>query len=96
MAFDFASDEKLLGIDDICAKLAISRTTLERLRNPQRRSALDQVRSMVGDSADDYSGMPTFPEPTITIGRSPRWSVSILNRWIASAPTVARILKNQP
>lgn len=87
MVFDFASDEKLFGIEDICQKLSISRTTFERLRNPQRRTGLDLAR-LAGDHSDDYTGMPPFPEPTITLGRSPRWSVTTLNKWIASRPVV--------
>ena len=88
MSFDFASDEKLLGIDEICQKLSISRTTLERLRKPQRTLGLDLARKLAGDLSDDYSGMPSFPEPTITLGRSPQWSVSSLNKWIAYQPPV--------
>lgn len=82
MVFDFASDEKLLGIEEICQKLSISRTTFERLRKPQQRTSLPSM--VVVSVSDDYSGMPPFPDPTITLGRSPRWSASTLNNWIAS------------
>lgn len=92
MDFDFASNENLLGIEEICRKLSISRTTFERLRNPQRRSGLEMVHGLGGDHSDDYSGMPPFPDPTITLGRSPRWSVITLNKWIASRPIVGQDL----
>lgn len=88
MVFDFASDEKLLGIDEICQKLAISRTTFERLRKPQQHTILP---SMVRVS-DEYSGMPPFPNPTITLGRSPRWSASDLNAWIAMGSVESAVM----
>lgn len=95
MAFDFASNEKLLGIEEICQKLSISRTTFERLRKPQKRTQSDIVRQLMGDHSDDYSGMPPFPEPTIILGRSPRWAVSTLNKWIAS-PSAVTSMKFDP
>jgi len=87
MVFDFASDEKLLGIDEICQKLAISRTTFERLRKPQHGMLSAMVRA-----SDEYSGMPPFPNATITLGRSPRWSASDLNAWIASGSVESPVL----
>lgn len=79
MTFDFASDEKLLDIDTICQKLSISRSTFERLRKPRS----EQVTG-ISDDHGDYAGLPQFPEPTLMLGRSPRWSASALNTWIAT------------
>ena len=80
MAFDFRSDDVLLDIDGVCKKLSISRSSLERLRrantNVQLRSPLFSVHG------DEFAGMPPFPEPTIMLGRSPRWSAEALNEWI--------------
>lgn len=72
MSFDIKSDDVLLDIEAICKKLSISRSTLERLRRP--------LSGFLG--RDEFSGMPPFPEPTIMLGRSPRWSSSVLNEWI--------------
>jgi len=100
MVFDFASDEVLLDIEAICKKLSISRTTFERLRNPQRRLDHERMKSFItGDHSDDYTGMAPFPQPKLTLGRSPRWSVSDLNVWISTKPVVtpaslAKELKN--
>lgn len=85
MTFDFATDEVLLDIETICKKLSISRTTFERLRKTATRpSNLAMTSTFFGDRTDDYSGMPAFPEPTIVLGRSPRWSARALNAWLAA------------
>ena len=80
MGFDFSSDDVLLDIDGVCKKLSISRSSLERLR---RATPTLQLHSpMLAGQGDDFAGMPPFPEPTIMLGRSPRWSAQILNAWI--------------
>ena len=81
MAFDFASDDVLLDIDAVCKKLSISRSTLERLRRPREATNYGSAAAFVG-KGDDFSGMPPFPEPTVMLGRSPRWSTKVLNAWI--------------
>jgi predicted DNA-binding transcriptional regulator AlpA len=82
MAFDFRSDDVLLDIDGVCKKLSISRSSLERLR---RTNGMLQARSYsFNEHVDDFAGMPPFPEPTIMLGRSPRWSAQELNVWINS------------
>jgi predicted DNA-binding transcriptional regulator AlpA len=87
MGFDFASDDVLLDIDAVCKKLAISRSTLERLRRPRNSSISERVTSLAGKD-DDFSGMPQFPEPTVMLGRSPRWSSKTLNAWINGPRTI--------
>lgn len=79
MGFDFRSDDVLLDIDGVCKKLSISRSSLERLR---RTTPTLQLRSSFVGQGDDFAGMPPFPEPTIMLGRSPRWSAQVLNEWI--------------
>lgn len=81
MGFDFASDDVLLDIDAVCKKLSISRSTLERLRRPRSNTDLQRIVAGLGKD-DDFSGMPPFPEPTVMLGRSPRWSSKVLNEWI--------------
>lgn len=83
--FDFASGDALLSIDDVCARLSISRSTLERLRRT----------GDVVPSNDDFVGAPVFPEPTLVIGRSPRWSATALNEWLAAAASAPKNLGEQ-
>lgn len=79
--FDFASEDVLLGIDEVCRKLGISRSTLERLRRPR-----SQVPVFVaGVYKDEFAGLPVFPDPTVVLGRSPRWSAKVLNDWLRQA-----------
>lgn len=84
--FDFASDDVLLDIDSVCKKLCISRSSLERLRRV-KGSPLLRAQSFLAN--DDFAGAPVFPEPTIVIGRSPRWSAKVLNAWISSAASAS-------
>lgn len=97
MSFDIQSDS-LLTIDDICAKLSISRSTFDRLRAPKVRSIGAMVHRSTGamqvamrsashGGNSDFDSAPQFPEPTCTIGRSPRWSAKVINAWIESAST---------
>lgn len=79
MTFDFRSNEVLLDIDAICRKLGISRSTFERLRRP---NTMPNTISNPFREPDDFVGMPPFPAPTVTLGRSPRWSASVLNAWV--------------
>lgn len=87
MSFDFRSNEVLLDIDAICRKLGISRSTFERLRRSDNmpRSPSNPLRE-----PDDFMGMPPFPAPTVNLGRSPRWSASVLNAWI-NGPRVSPV-----
>lgn len=82
MSFDFGSDDVLLDIGEVCKKLSISRSTLERLR----RSNVGVVGLRQFLQEDEFAGLPPFPEPTIVLGRSPRWSVKVLNSWINRLP----------
>ncbi len=88
--FDFGSDDVLLDIDAVCKKLSISRSSLERLRRAGPQLASMRVHAMVGN--DDFAGAPVFPEPTLVLGRSPRWSAKALNAWIELAARVPRSL----
>ncbi len=80
MTFDFGSDDILIDIDQVCKKLSISRSSLERLRRTNPKGNLFSTMHFGID--DDFAGMPPFPEPTIMLGRSPRWSSKALNQWI--------------
>ena len=82
MSFDFASNEILLSIDDICKKLSISRSSLERMRRPDKLQNIIQSSGLSHLSQDEPSFYVPFPEPTIVLGRSPRWSATVLNAWL--------------
>jgi len=86
--FDFGSEDVLLDIDAVCKKLCISRSSLERLRRIRPNSML--LRSQGSVANDDFAGAPDFPEPTLVLGRSPRWSARVLNKWIEAAASAHR------
>lgn len=90
MVFDFGGDDSLLGIEDICKKLGVSRSTFERLRKPDSSTVISAgIAGITPRSGNDFIGLPPFPAPTVSLGRSPRWSVKDLNEWIAKcAPKV--------
>ncbi|WP_445945851.1 helix-turn-helix transcriptional regulator [Shewanella sp.] len=79
--FDFSSDDVLLDIDSVCKKLCISRSSLERLRRQDPKTLINAYVQ----KDDNFMGLPPFPEPTLTLGRSPRWSAKALNSWIEKA-----------
>lgn len=74
--FDIMQDS-LLTADQICEKLSISRSTLDRWRGANTRITVGRIVKM----NDDEPIIP-FPKPTLNIGRSPRWSASEINLWI--------------
>lgn len=88
MSFNFADpDDVLLSIDDICKKLGISRSTLDRLRSPlgSINSPTSAQSRMLGKIfGNDLVELINFPPPTVTLGRSPRWSSKVLNSWLES------------
>jgi len=65
--FDISKND-LLTIEDICRKLSISKSTLDRLRGISKKN--------------EVLMMHNFPEPLLYIGKSPRWSVQQINFWI--------------
>lgn len=81
--FDFSSDDVLLDIDAVCTKLCISRSSLERLRRNKLNITgdFDSTIDIQSSKLDDLFGV-SFPEPTLSIGRSPRWSARVLNEWV--------------
>lgn len=79
MGFDINSDS-LLSIDDICKKLSISRSTLDRWRGIGSRTL---PRSYL-DRFDGMNDVKNFPEPTLMLGSSPRWSSKVINEWLNS------------
>jgi hypothetical protein len=84
----------LLSADDICTRLSISRSTLERwVRNSPPRSKddlIDSIRDNKGLNglldtiANQEEGVKiSFPPPEIRIGNSPRWSLETFKSWLS-------------
>ena len=82
MGFDFASNDVLLGIDEICQKLSISRSTFERMRRSNNSNKKTILSLSYKPLSEEFSELAPFPEPTIILGRSPRWSATVLNEWL--------------
>ncbi|MCB1659878.1 MAG: helix-turn-helix transcriptional regulator [Bacteriovoracia bacterium] len=70
MAFDISKDN-LMGIDEICQKLDITKRTFRRMRSKETIAYLDTKNR-------------AFPEPVCYLvgGKSPKWAVSDINHWI--------------
>lgn len=83
MTYDFASNDVLLGIDEICKKLSISRSTFERRLWRSSDKPLSSIdKSMTMMVGNEFAGAPTFPKPDTMIGKSPRWAATTLNAWL--------------
>ncbi len=86
---------QLLGIDDICTRLGVSRTTFDRwVRNGGGKAlggskslAAHIATSIVGQTVMDQmenstEGSITFPPPDIRIGNSPKWEMQTFKQWL--------------
>lgn len=83
----------LLGIDDICQRIGVSRTTFDRwVRNGGGKTGTTGIaelaaRSFIGNSMIDAAsnlteGATSFPPPDIYIGKSPKWEMATFKRWL--------------
>ena len=77
MGFNINSDT-LLSIEDICTRLSISRSTLDRWRGIGERSLSKSYLEMTKDN----DNVQDFPQPTLYFGKSPRWSSKDVNQWL--------------
>lgn len=87
-------EAQLLGIEDICNRLGVSRTTFDRwVRNGGGKTmgskslAEHLVTGYVGQSIMDKmdnsgEGSIKFPPPDIRIGNSPKWEMQTFKRWL--------------
>jgi transposase-like protein len=88
---------QLLGIEDICTRLSISRTTFDRwVRNGGRKTWADVIASpnknlelkkhiqeVCMDRVENKSeGSIKFPPPDIRIGNSPKWEMQTFKNWL--------------
>lgn len=87
------SKTTFLSADDICTRLSVSRSTFDRWRKISgtpttfraggvhiNESPTRQTVAEVGDDA----GLTPFPQATLNVGGSPRWSVEDVNAWLVS------------
>ncbi len=92
----------LLGIEDICTRLGVSRTTFDRwVRNGSGGAGGGQitvagqvVKSLFNVSNADLDrainmteGSISFPPPDIRIGNSPKWEIETFKRWLQANVT---------
>lgn len=90
-----AGKATLLGIDDICQRLGISRTTLDRwVRNGGGK--LSATTGIAGHIAGEIGlggvfqsvlehspeASVSFPAPDIRIGNSPKWELETFKNWL--------------
>lgn len=87
------SKTSFLSADDICTRLSVSRSTLDRWRKISGtpspfgaegfQSKVNTTTRTVMDVEND-AGLTPFPQPTLNVGGSPRWSVEDVNAWLVS------------
>jgi len=83
---------QLLGIEDICTRLGISRSTFDRWQRVSTNSMhsrllreSNRINNPVRHSIfsnDDDSSMTSFPPPDIRIGNSPKWEIETFKKWL--------------
>jgi hypothetical protein len=88
---------QLLGIDDICQRLGVSRTTFDRwVRNGGGKTGTvtlaDVVtgiggRNIVDAAANLTDGATSFPPADIYIGKSPKWEMQTFKTWLRANVT---------
>jgi len=87
----------LLGVEDICKRIGVSRTTFDRwVRNGGGGSTGPKVVTIgeafgagLGLKLSDMTGdnNTTFPPPDIRIGNSPKWEIDTLKKWLRANMT---------
>jgi predicted DNA-binding transcriptional regulator AlpA len=85
------TQDTLLDIEAICKVLSISRSTLERLRGNAGPRAIGimagrsgrGIMTAAGYGEEELQCSTPFPKPSCMIGRSPRWTASSINAWLA-------------
>ena len=85
----------LLSADDICSRLSVSKSTLDRWRKIKpvvaspfgtaasgfQTQVLGEMRTTV-DVENEAVGLTPFPNPALNVGGSPRWASDDVNAWL--------------
>jgi hypothetical protein len=96
-------DATLLGVDDICKRLGVSRSTFDRwVRNgvadsgQSRSSALrpKTLEDLFPSSSDSAESALKFPPPDIRIGNSPKWEIDTFKRWLTQNVNTNQVGRN--
>jgi predicted DNA-binding transcriptional regulator AlpA len=89
------SQTRWLSADDVCVRLSVSKSTLDRWRkiqpdapSPFGRQGFFQTRVLTdprttADIENESAGLTPFPEPDLNVGGSPRWDANDVNAWLA-------------
>lgn len=92
-----AGTATLLGIDDICKRLGISRTTFDRwvrngseqpIRTTRTSTLLENLERrntmarLMDVPENAAEGNICFPPPDIRIGNSPKWELETFKAWL--------------
>jgi len=85
---------ELLGVEEICKRLGVSRSTFDRWRGVVNlaRPSYDTETSVqlpknitlrVREKTGESDGMTRFPPPDIKLGNSPKWEISTFKKWLS-------------
>lgn len=72
---------ELLTADEICKRLAVSRSTFDRWVKNGTTQYIGN-RPKLFTKPDDEDTSMQFPPADIRIGQSPRWSVDTFKKWL--------------
>lgn len=77
---------ELLGVEEIVTRLGVSRNTFERwVRNGRIGSSMTSNFQDLG--ANLTEGNICFPQADIHIGKSPKWDLKTVAKWLARNAT---------
>lgn len=85
MKIDLATTT-LYSINQVCEKLGVSRSTLDRWRGVSKALGVSSggVSAMTSGNKlmDMVNGVPSFPQPDTYLNGAPRWTIQTLNAWV--------------
>ncbi len=81
----------LLGVEDICNRLGVSRTTFDRwVRNGNPLSGNSLAKTVSEAMANFADKSISFPPADIRIGGSPKWEIETFKAWLAKNVTAGK------
>lgn len=85
MKIDLATTT-LYSINQVCEKLGVSRSTLDRWRGVSKALGVSSggMSAMTSGNKlmDLLNGAPSFPKPDTYLNGAPRWTIQTLNEWV--------------